>query len=358
MRDFLNGWRLPVALMVAGGLLALALWLPSRLSGGTTEINDERGAATVAITMTPARAYRPGDCFTITWAAEGITAIQFDGRDTVGSGEEIRCNNANITPPSRLDVTFTDGAVRTYTLQPTYITALPGYGVLTVLAGVLLYVGAALTADRLMPPLKLPRTVTGIVGALLLVGVVVYTLLPAPRTLTDTVNGASLELTSPDARTLWLEPCIDVSWAVEGVQAVYLNGAGTVGSGTESACEREAALTVTLPDGGEAGLTLTRDVVLLNPLAWLAFALGVALLLVSMPQHNGGRLIPALMESVGGVGLILFAVMAYALSWFGTYPAGWLLPVLIAALLVGAGLSLAISRRMNSPAARQRQPRP
>ncbi|MDX2163406.1 MAG: glycosyltransferase family 39 protein [bacterium] len=79
--------------------------------------------------------------------------------------------------------------------------------------------------------------------AVLLVGIVILVLIPAPYVV-ETVNGsAHIRLTIDRTRVLTQSGCVNVRWNVQGIREIFLNDEGTVGEGERSICGVPPAVT-------------------------------------------------------------------------------------------------------------------
>ncbi len=133
------------------------------------------------------------------------------------------------------------------------------------------------------------------IGALALVLVVFSAQLLAPGETIQTsgVGNATILLSADHAMVAFPGACLNVSWQVEQIQAVYINGKPTIGRGAQSICVTETQmpdLRVIFKDGTRADYRL--DVMFLTEQlstwllvgAWVLFALFCALLAISRPK--------------------------------------------------------------------------
>lgn len=74
-------------------------------------------------------------------------------------------------------------------------------------------------------------------------------LLPLPTHITEQVDSSSLSLKTNKRFVMWQGDCVEWSWKLEGIRAVYLNDQPTVGEGVQTVCLTQAnppTLSVTL----------------------------------------------------------------------------------------------------------------
>ncbi|MBT5956234.1 MAG: hypothetical protein HOG97_05675 [Candidatus Marinimicrobia bacterium] len=103
-----------------------------------------------------------------------------------------------------------------------------------------------------------------------------------PVTIDTTENGAEITFRSTRGVVLFSGECIEVSWEVEKIVAVYLNNHATVGQGTQIVCvyaETQPTLRITTQDGIETDYTLHIEILTLNPLVNIGILLTIVLFL-------------------------------------------------------------------------------
>jgi lysophospholipase L1-like esterase len=103
-----------------------------------------------------------------------------------------------------------------------------------------------------------------------------------PVAINTTENGAEVAFRSTRGAVLFSGECINVSWEVENIVAVYLNNRPTVGQGEQAVCiysEAQPTLRITTQDGSEIDYTLNIEILTVNPLANIGILLAITLLL-------------------------------------------------------------------------------
>lgn len=111
-------------------------------------------------------------------------------------------------------------------------------------------------------------------------GLLAYTLLGfAPRTITIDVQDTSLVIHAQPGMVLSSAGCVQLDWAIGGIQTIALNGQPTTGGGEQSVCLDAAApptFRIAFPDGSTEQVRVPVPVLVQQPLFWL----GLGLLLV------------------------------------------------------------------------------
>ncbi len=108
----------------------------------------------------------------------------------------------------------------------------------------------------------------------------------SPAQVIDTsANDATIHLEASRARTLFPNDCRTLRWDVEHIQAMYVNGEGRPGVGSEETCHTSAAFRIDLPDGTTRSYALEAHPWFASAqnrwlLLVLSFAAGIGLVLV------------------------------------------------------------------------------
>lgn len=152
--------------------------------------------------------------------------------------------------------------------------------------------------------------------------------LPPPEI--DTTEGeAIINFRADRGAILFSGDCVDVSWQVEHIEAVYINHLPTVGEGERNVCVYAASrptLNVTLQDGREIDYPLDIVILSINPLVNFAGLLAVVLLLSGFYLLVRQTLVfrwlkhitvPAILITVVTLVLIEFTFRTY-IAYYGT----------------------------------------
>lgn len=130
---------------------------------------------------------------------------------------------------------------------------------------------------------KYQRNALVLIGIALAIFVGFVLLLNAPPVAINTTeNEAEITFRSTRGAVLFSGECIEVSWEVENIVAVYLNNHATVGQGTQVVCvyaEAQPTLRITTQDGTETDYTLHIEILTLNPLVNIGILLFIILFL-------------------------------------------------------------------------------
>ena len=130
-----------------------------------------------------------------------------------------------------------------------------------------------------------PRRAIGISLIATIIVLFVLTLgmfLISPPLTVDVTEGSSHIVFSAQRRTVALSgDCLTVSWAVDGIKEVYINGKATVGSDSKQFCittdsATQPRLRIVFNDGSEKEYLLPVSILVRNPL----FTLVIALILI------------------------------------------------------------------------------
>ena len=127
-------------------------------------------------------------------------------------------------------------------------------------------------------------------SALILIVLLVYRFLliqePQPARLGDERAGGSILIESDNIRVLFDDGCFDVRWRLQGIQAVKLNDAATVGEGYQTICGLDAVFSIEFADGTHSDYVFTRDVLVGGGLDW-QLSLAALLLAVAALRYAG-----------------------------------------------------------------------
>ncbi len=120
-----------------------------------------------------------------------------------------------------------------------------------------------------------------------------------PLTLETRNGAATIRFSATPDRVLFPAQCIGVAWQAEGIQAIYVNGRGSVGAGTAEVCpvDNIPFLNIVLQSGEEARYELPVQRLYQQPLVIVVW--GVLLLMLGL----------ALYRTVGAPGVIVLAVV-------------------------------------------------
>ncbi len=117
--------------------------------------------------------------------------------------------------------------------------------------------------------------------ALVLVGLVALTAHPGPARVRAHENSADIRFQADRRWVVREGDCVTVRWALEGIQAVYLNGQGRIGHDEQRFCvnapSRRFELVVHFPDGTQRTYTLEVGQMLYAPEVWLLVAAALTL---------------------------------------------------------------------------------
>jgi len=133
---------------------------------------------------------------------------------------------------------------------------------------------------------KRPINASILIGIAIAIFLGLMLLLNAPPIeINTTEHEADVMFRSNVGAVLFSGECIQVSWQVENIVAVYLNNNPTVGQGEETLCiysEAKPTLSITAQDGTEIDYTLDITILTVNPLINLAIILAVIFLLAGL----------------------------------------------------------------------------
>lgn len=121
--------------------------------------------------------------------------------------------------------------------------------------------------------------------ALVVGGILLSLYRQPPKTIDTALDESLIHLQASRATTFFPNDCVVLSWEVEHIKAIYINGMGTVGVSEQKYCGSTATFTIVLPDNTEhvftlemeAWFTRSRNRVLLFVLSCLA-VVGLALI--------------------------------------------------------------------------------
>lgn len=159
-------------------------------------------------------------------------------------------------------------------------------------------------------------------------GIALVLNLPPPD-ISTTEGEALINFRADRGAVLFSGDCVDVSWQVENIAAVYINNLPTVGEGERNVCVYAASpptLNVTLQDGTEIDYPLDILILSINPLVNSGVLLAIILLLSGIYQLVGQTsafrglrriAIPAILITVVTLFLIEFAFRTY-IAYYGT----------------------------------------
>ena len=111
----------------------------------------------------------------------------------------------------------------------------------------------------------------------ILLGLIVQLNAP-PANITATEHEATIQFSAPVGAVVFSGTCLDISWQVENIVAVYLNNNPTVGQGTQSVCvfsRSKPTLTITAQDGTDIDYVLDIHILTANPLNNFAIIIAV-----------------------------------------------------------------------------------
>lgn len=130
---------------------------------------------------------------------------------------------------------------------------------------------------NLSPRFRLRLAAALLFGVVLLLGGLLWSLPGVvPVRIDAEQDGATVELSSPNVRTLFRHECVAVEWAVAGAQALTLNGAPVGSDGTSASCGgAQPTLRVTFDSGRSHDYRLPRVVVFDLPIIRLLLALAL-----------------------------------------------------------------------------------
>lgn len=131
-----------------------------------------------------------------------------------------------------------------------------------------------------------PQAAAALGIAALLIVIPLLIIILSPPAVIDTTEGAA-HITLRAERSVIGFPgeCLNVTWQVDQIQAVYLNDEGVIGQGHTLLCitpEQPVTLRVTLQDGREAAYILPVVILARQPLFWLLVGAAVILLIVGI----------------------------------------------------------------------------
>ena len=150
--------------------------------------------------------------------------------------------------------------------------------------------------------------------ALLLALLLAILISPAPR-VDSSFGGARVSISANRSWTIRPGQCAIVSWELEGIQSVYVNGAGKIGQGAQELCPAPGAATVefsiTAGDGDRRSFTIPLHDLASYGVAWLPMMglllplLAALWYLASMrleapPVHLGRAILASLALLLGG----------------------------------------------------------
>jgi lysophospholipase L1-like esterase len=174
----------------------------------------------------------------------------------------------------------------------------------------------------LLPPHRLAKWCSAI-GSGILGIITLLSLLPLPTTI-DTMNdNATIRFSANHWLVLSRGSCITVSWQVEHIREVYVNGEGVIGSGEKSACidrDTQPALRVVFVDGTEKIYKLDIPILLTQPITWILVISGITLILIGIGLAIGqkihlSRQVRIILRTTVGIGVALS--MSLAIVEFG-----------------------------------------
>lgn len=280
-------WLLALAGVLTLTLAVLALW-----PGAASLTAADEGAA-VRLSADRRWTILPGGCVTVAWEVSGVRAVYLNDQGVTGEGSRQMCaaEGAEEAIVPILRIVTAGGAERFYALE---IPALAGRGEFWLaLAAIVALAGAG--AIGLSPALYARRR--GIIaGALLLaaagIGVWLVWLFanPAPLAIRTAERGGLVAFSATPVRPP--EDCTTLSWAVEGIQQVRLNGEAVTGQGERRLCGaaiHDLRLTVTFRDGSQRDYRFPPNR-LLYPAGLLLLCGAVLLVVLAVDIWRGARI--------------------------------------------------------------------
>jgi hypothetical protein len=180
--------------------------------------------------------------------------------------------------------------------------------------------GAMRLKNSVVDGLRLTRLQRGLlfgaVALLALFPLVYLSRAPVPfeRNLTD--GTLKLYFSTNNMRATFPNQCVDVTWNVEGIKTVSINGQGRVGTGTEKICDTSRSLTmlVELQDGSTQELRIGFEKLFLNPIIGLLFIIGLVALTLSLYNLFGTWVAVAALIFALTVPTLLFHVISEGLK--------------------------------------------
>ena len=139
-----------------------------------------------------------------------------------------------------------------------------------------------------MPKLRISHRISLVflsICLLILAGIAVVIVTPVPVTVSDTVGEATVRFETDNARLFSEADCYTVSWAVDGIKGVYLNGTGKIGHDSAELCFEEdthADLQVVFEDDSEKEYRLDIDVIQRQLTFWIALTVAGICFLFSL----------------------------------------------------------------------------
>ncbi|MBW4438648.1 MAG: glycosyltransferase family 39 protein [Pleurocapsa minor GSE-CHR-MK-17-07R] len=165
------------------------------------------------------------------------------------------------------------------------------------------------------------------VGAAAIILALFFLVRPAV-VVTDVRGAATVRFEAPTDLVIFTSDCLEISWQVEGIRELYLNGQGVVGVGAQIVCRFDAppSLRVVFLDGSEAIYTLPVRIAVLHPVVWaLALLITGCLVTPALSRDVHGLLAPAirildplLRSPLFYIGLITLLGAALRLHTLGT----------------------------------------
>src|SRR5664279_30810 len=108
-------------------------------------------------------------------------------------------------------------------------------------------------------------------GLLCSILLIIFAAHPPSAQIHDQVEAASVDFSIDRSQVVLPSDCIYAAWSVEGIREVYIDGAGTVGTGEREICpwDTQPSLRVVFQGGGEKIYALPVRVLTYNGIFWL-----------------------------------------------------------------------------------------
>jgi lysophospholipase L1-like esterase len=133
-----------------------------------------------------------------------------------------------------------------------------------------------------------------IAAGLSLILIILYVVIPQPVTMTDNAGTYRLRFWVEDSVLFKPGECVVVRWEAEGIQAIFIDGEGKIGSDSQTTCPENIytpRAQVIRQDGTESTYEISLHYVLLNRLVWLLFLLVTMLVLAALYRVISPRII-------------------------------------------------------------------
>ncbi len=137
--------------------------------------------------------------------------------------------------------------------------------------------------------------------------------IPIPTTIDTTHEDATIHFSANHWVVLSRKTCVNVTWHVEHIKEVYLNGEGVVGGGENTVCidlNTQPALRVVFQDGSEKIYKLFVPILLAYPLVWILLITSITMLMMALGLTllrliHLGRRIRLVLQALAGTAVAL-----------------------------------------------------